>query len=70
MITAETITDGQIRELRASTITGCYSHVFKPETQAIVDACDTALFSPAPSSAAAARARCAEILNARKVKFP
>ena len=65
MLTADTITDEQIRKLRSDSITGCYSHIFKPETQVVVDACDTALYSPAPSSAAAARARCAEILNAR-----
>jgi len=65
MLTADTITDEQIRKLRSDSIVGCYAHSWKHETQAVVDACDTALYSSAPSSAASARARCAEFLNAR-----
>jgi len=64
MVTADTITDEQIRELRADSIAGCYSHVFKPETQAIVSLCERAL--DADGTEMLARARIAEIINARE----
>ena len=55
MLTGETITDEQIRELRAS-----------KRSRELWSLCDSALRGKGPWDHAA-RARCAEILNARAV---
>jgi hypothetical protein len=60
----DTITDDQIRELRADVVTKP-PHGFKRDGH-IVDACDTALHSPVQSTRDLARARCAELLNLRE----
>ncbi len=68
MLTADTITDEQIRELRNTAWDQCDTSI---EAQDVAASCSVALSkprdptSPLASGRAAARARCAEILNAR-----
>ena len=61
-LTTDTITDGQIRELQASLFAGPAD---APQLHGLVD-CHDALGRS--HRAKAARARCAEILNARSAK--
>ncbi len=75
-LTADTVTDGQIRELLRVTdgaITGANHYRRAVEASEIArlsterDACVTALYEhDYPSARIDARARCAEIINARR----
>jgi hypothetical protein len=74
MLTADTITDEQIRELRAETRARLprTKHESRSEALGIIETCMLAL-NEAPLQTRAdvhadARARCAEILNARTAK--
>lgn len=76
-LTAETITDEQIRELRAIDLDGAMirsiagandPHAISLVRRGLDRMCDDALDSEDVRLKRAARARCAEILNARNVK--
>jgi hypothetical protein len=69
MLTAETITDAQIRELRASVLYNCTPFESKTDEETeLLDLCEVALYAlheALGSQKYKARARCAKILNAR-----
>ena len=66
MITADTITDEQIRELLDMPEASLYAdHDIYPDARELRQECIRALYSADASVKRKARARCAEILNAR-----
>ena len=64
MLTADTITDKQIRELRDALVRDGFLFDASVEERAQLTVCDDALYAPT-ALRARARARCAEILNTR-----
>jgi len=63
-----TITNNQIRELSRTNARGVPFARFSPEQHRVNLDCDVALDAPMGLRRNQARARCAEILNARKVQ--
>jgi hypothetical protein len=74
MLTADTITDEQIRELRASVLYNCTPFESKSDEETeMLDLCEAALYGLHAKTARdsvkyKARARCAAILSARAKK--
>ena len=64
MVTAETITDAEIRALRDALVRDGFLFDASVEERAQLTVCDDALYAPT-ALRARARARCAELLNAR-----
>lgn len=68
MLTADTITDGQICDIRAQAANNYQSHGLAVSLE-VVRLCDRAIAHwGSADRRAAARARCAAILNARSAK--